>query len=142
MPHRKLKRLFLCVFLISELLSCRTNKEFSIDKYLPGTWKIDSVTVNRHIEEKILPKYLENMKQIYSESQMYFGNDNTFRFILAGNKQEGIWFTSDDEKTLVTRAFGEAVTDSFQIEAVDKNTLILKSYDIKNQLIIYLNREK
>jgi len=98
--------------------------------------------VNRHIEEKILPKYLENMKQIYSESQMYFGNDNTFRFILAGNKQEGIWFTSDDEKTLVTRAFGEAVTDSFQIEAVDKNTLILKSYDIKNQLIIYLNREK
>ena len=142
MPLRKLKRLFFCFFLLSVLWSCCATREFSVDKYLPGTWKIDSITVNRHIEEKILPKYLENMKQIYSESQMYFGNDNTFRFILAGNKQEGIWFTSYDEKTLVTRAFGEAVTDSFQIEAVDKNTLILKSYDIKNQLIIYLNREK
>lgn len=122
------------------LYGCRGSRDFSVDKNLYGKWEIDSVFTGKPVELKILPDYLKEMKQIFTNASMEFGKDNTFVFILAGNRVEGTWFTSADEKYLITRGFGERNLDSFLLELPGKDRIKL-TWNQKYPLIIFLKRE-
>jgi len=140
----KANRQYSAIFgvLLLFVICCRSPKEFIIDKYLYGNWKIDSVYVDKSVEKRILPDYLHEMKQIYNNAELQINKDNTFIFIMAGNKMEGIWLTSADEKVFITQGFGERQTDSFTIEIIEKNSLKLLNKDTIYPLIIFLNKEQ
>jgi len=125
---------------IIAILSCSAPKHISTDNKLIGRWLVDSIYYMHGVNEKILERYNKEMKEIRSNSFMEFRKDNTFSFVFGFEMMEGVWYSTLDEKVLVTQGFREREPDSFSLEFKSDSILILSSITKVKDLLIFLKK--
>jgi len=126
--------------LLFAFLNCNTTKNITIENKITGLWKIDSLNYFHQVDLKIEKNYQKEISEIVKNSQIEFKKDNTFSFNFGNEKMEGVWFTTIDEKILITQGFTTREKDSFEIAFPENGKLILNSSVKGKEIFMILSK--
>ena len=111
------------------MLSAQNNLQEQNQKYLQGTWLIDTMYIDFEMSEQLLEIYVEKFQEIKQQTRFEFHPDGKYQKISANDIREGNWRVSPNGKMIIIQFLGNDEISRTHIGHLDSVSMTMVPVD-------------
>ena len=103
----------------SLMSNAQSELQMQNQKYLQGTWLIDTMYIDFEMSDQLLEIYAEKFREIKQQTRFEFHPDGTYKKFSINDLREGNWNISPNGKMIIIQFVGSDEISRTHIDYID-----------------------